>query len=927
MLKTEPNIRPNWYDGQKVSLNDLRDEQNFQIRNAGHLASATAGSGVVLERPTERIVFDSDDLDEFQQGLVAINSFDGRGIFEEPFLCTDRVGGNQLWIELSGLKLDGSQKTTIVILGKNFENELVYETMEFGTNTGDLCTNHYIEVTNLLFGNFLGNGNDSVDGYASLNLGGRIVVTEAGSMRVGRDCLAAHQTAEPDVVLRDFKTWTSSLTLASVISTAIGSSNDIDDLDINTTTARTREFEAGASTSLIIGQKFKMVGDNIQKVTLLLGLESGSTWSGSLVVSVRALQTSTTSPTDFLPDSEIGFDPSTEALEEVSVTQADLEEQGVVLGATAVPVDFFFSNSDLADPERSGLVDGAYYAITIKRSGSSATGTIFVPEARNEDLDLRTTIFSSSVWTDVQETSLWFKVWTSAVKVASGVVYDAGLRLASDKTRTNSNGDLESNVESGIGFTDTSEGAENYIVVQNQDRFSDAEVHPLTGDSVFSKREDAPLFEAVTQDEAQELIEDAADPVILARAVDRNARSNPVITGQLTKPGLALHNEIHVLNPSSDLLTHSVVGSIITPNTLQPSLRYRIVAQETIVDLYGDVDGDGVVSVDDAVLAATLDGYASDLESGTVADAVQLASVLADRTSIAQIMRADVDGDGVVDSADLAELNAFLSDGTAMTAGSSFTRVLLTVEPLTNPLTVLDDDGESSLEIQDADPSLIDNSSFATVNFSIEFKDSWEADRIEITDLRRFTTSIFLDLETQDLQDTPETAGRNSLFIPGDLYLTGSVKNLDGTHHSLDYEEAVIEIELPTGETSGEINIFDTYVVGQMSFGDGTLVSASAINDDQVRFAVMLSSYAKQVGGADFDEPADGYGTVDVDETIGTSMDHDTGTLRIFAKNSVYNPLLPQNRTRISVIVKMKKAGFANSRVRITPTELAEVLV
>lgn len=926
MFTTATLTRPNWYDGQKVSLNDLRDEQNFHIGNVGRLADATAGTGVVLERPAERVIFDSDDLDEFQQGLVAIDSFDGRGIFEDPVLCSDRVGGNQLWIELSGLRLDGFQKTTVVIIGKNFANELIYETMQFGQNTGDLSSNHYIEITNLLFGNFLGNGNTSVDGYGSLNLGGRIVVTEASSMRVGRDCLAVHQTAEPDVVLRDFKVWTASLTLASVISTAIGSSNDIDDLDINTTTARTRDFAAGAATSLVVGQKFKMVGDNIQKVTLLLGLESGTSWSGSLVVGVRALQTSATSVTDFLPDSEIGFDPSTEALEEVTVNQADLEEQGIVLGSTAVPVDFYFSDSDLADPERSGLTSGSYYAITVRRSGSTATGTIFMPEARNDDIDLRTTVFSSSVWTDVTDTSLWFKVWTSAVKVASGVAYDEGLRLASDKTKLDGNGDRVQNIESAVGFTDTSEGAENYITVQSQDRFSDAEVHPSTGDSVFSKRENAPLFEAVTQTEAQELIDDAEAPVILAKVVDENPRSNPTITGTLTKPALALHNEIHVLNPSSDLLTHNVVGSIITPNTLQPSLRYRIVSQETITDLYGDVDGDGEITVDDAVLCGRLDGYASNLESGTVADATQLAAVVAGATSIAQIMRADVDGDGVVDSADLAELNDFLADGTAMTAGSSFTRVLLTVEPLTNPQFYLDEDGNSTLEIQEEDPSLIDNSSFATLNFEIEFQPSWESDRIEITDLRRFTTSIFLDLDRQDLQDSPETAGTNSLFIPGDLYLAGRVRVLDGDSHPLDYEESIIEIELPDGSTSGEIDIFDTYVAGLMRFGDGTLVSASAINNNQVRFAVMLSSYAKQLGAADFDEPADGYGLVDVDETIGVYMDHDTGTLRIFAKNIVYNPLLPQNRTRITVVVKLKRAGFANNNVRITPTELAEVL-
>src|SRR3990167_6690799 len=262
MFDTTRIIRPNFYDGQKVSLNDLQLEQDFSLNNTGRLADVAIGSGVALERPTERVVFDSSDLDVYQSGLVGIDAFDGRGIFETPFLCSDQVGGNQLWIELDGLRLDGFQKTDIVIIAKTFNNTLVYETMEFTKNTGDLSANHYIEVTNLLVNCFLGNNNVSVDGYGSLNLagaisgdaGGTLVVTEASSMRVGRDTLAGSQTIEPDVVMRDFKTWSSAITLRAAIIEAIGSSNDIDDLDINTTTARTREFAAGAATSLIIGQ-------------------------------------------------------------------------------------------------------------------------------------------------------------------------------------------------------------------------------------------------------------------------------------------------------------------------------------------------------------------------------------------------------------------------------------------------------------------------------------------------------------------------------------------------------------------------------------------------------------------------------------------------------------------------------------------------
>lgn len=926
MSDTTPLFRPNWYDFQKVSRDDLQLEQDFQLNNTAALADAVAGSGVLLERPQEKVVFDSDDLNEFQQGLVAINVFDGRGIFETPYICSDQVGGNQLFIELSDVNLDGFQKLTVLVLGKTFENALIYETLEFGSNIGELTQNHFIEVTNLLFNNLFGNSNTSVDGYGSLNLGGRVLVTEASSMRLGRDAIASEQVKEPDIVLRDFKTWSSGVNLSNTISSAIGTSNDIDDLDINTTTAKTREFASGASTALIYGQKFKMSGNNIQKITLLLGLESGTNWSGTLTVGIRALQDTTSTPTDFLPDSEIGFDPTTEALEEVAITQSDLEDRGIVLTSTTQPVDFYFNDAGIADPDRSELVDEQFYVITIRRSGSTATGTLFIEEARNSDIDLRLTVFDSGVWTDVSDSSLWFKVWRDAVRAASGVAYDLGVRITAPKTTTDNNATVVQADAGDVVFSDTAEDAENYIVAQKADTFTDAEVHPRTGDQVFSKKYDGLALSALTQTEVQTLIDDNDHTVILGRARDRNPKSNPTITGQITLPGLGLHNELHLLNPSSDLLNHNVVGSIITPNLLQPSFKYRIISQETITDLFGDVDGDGDIDVDDAVRLGILDGYSSDLNSGTVSPSIQLAAVLNGSTSVAEILRADVDESGAVGSADLAELNDFINNGTAMSAGSSFARVLLTVEPILNPQFYLDSDGVSSLEIQEIDPSLIDNTSFTVLNYSIEFMPSWQAENIELLDLRRYITTTFLDFNSDDLQSDPESGGLNSIFIPGDLYLTGSALSLDGSFHPLDYEETVIEIDLPEGSTIGTINIFDAYIVDKMRFSNGTLVSSSAINDDQVRFAVSVSSISKQTDGYDFDEPSDGYNIEDVQEVLGTYMDHSTGMLRIYAKNISYNPLLPQIRTRITVVVKLKRAGFANDRITISPTILAELL-
>lgn len=914
--------RPSWYDGQHVDKQDLDAEQAAHGSLAAANFDAVAGSGVLLEFAQEPVIFDSDSLDAFQQGLDAINSFDGQGVLEDPYTTSDPVGGTQLSFTMTDARLDGFLQTEVFIIGKSFDQSLIYEVVELGGNIVEVTRNHFTEVTNILFQNFRGNDNTTVDGYGSFDVGGRLIIAEASSMHPMRDPILDQQIDEPQQNFARFKTYTSGKTLQTVLEEAIGASNDVDDLDINTTAAATRTFAEGGATDVIYGQKFLMQGDNIQKVTLLLSLASGSTWSGTLLLGVRALQTTTTCSTDFLPDDDIGFDPNTEALEEIALTQSDLELQGVVLDSTPQEVDFYFTSSNLSNPQLSNLVEGNYYAITLRRAGSSTTGTIEVQEARNSDsLARRLTVFDNSVWTDVPNSTLWYRIWGDAARVASGVAYDLGIRLVTPKTTTDNNGVLVQNFTEDYDFANTSEDAENYLILEASTEFTTVEAHPRTGDSIFSRKEDAPTFSVLEQSDVFTLLNANDETVVLARLRDSNPRSNPTISGTTLYPALGFGNTFTVINPGSDLLTQNVVGSILVPNTSLPSLKYRIISQTIYTDLYGDTNSDGEINVTDAARVTQLDGYAADLVSGSVLAATQLAAVLGGSTSIAEILRADVNASGVVDSTDLAIVNLQINDGYAFPAGSSFTRVELALEPLTDPKTVLSGEAVSQLRIEVSDPSLIDNAAFSAVPWRIDFQESWEPEHVEVLDLRRFVTTTFLDFNTSDLTSDPENGGLNSLFVPGDLFLTGSVKELDGTFHPLDFEKNVIEIELPAGDTSGEVNIFESYVVGRMQFSDGTLVANTGITDSQVRFDVQISSHVKDLDGYD----ADGYGGT-ADEAIGTYLDHSTGLLRIKASSVVYNTLFPQLRTRISIVVSLKKAGFKNSVVLIDPDELNRVL-
>lgn len=922
-MSNERLNRPSFFDFQRVTKEDMKSEQSFQLNNTAAALDAVAGSGVLLDFPQEPVVFDSDDLDEAQQGFVAIDQFDGQGILSEPYKATDLVEGNQLSLTLSESRVAGFVNTLVFILGKTFDSSLIYETVEFDNNVTKMTRNHFIEVTNILFQNLRGNTNTSVDGYGCYDVGGRIIVAEAGSMLADVSSISASQTAEPNIEFANFKTAVSGKTLQTTIQEAIGDSNDIDDLDINTTAAQTRLFEEDASSEVIYAQKFLSKTNNIQKVTLLLSLESGSDWSGALSLSIRKLQTSVASGS-FLPDDEIGFDPSTEAIEEIFVTQDDLEDMGIILNSTIQKVDFVFSGTNVANPSLSTIEVDTFYALTLRRTGSSDTGTIVLQEATNSDSSAqRLCVFENDVWTDIDDSTLWYIVWTDAAMAASGIAYDKGIRLVSVKTDEGDDGIQEQSFTENYSFDNSGEDVENYLIVQKSVDTTTPKAHPRTGDSIDTREEDVPEFSVLSEDDVVSLLDAGEETVVLARFRDRNARSNPTITGDSNYPCLALGNIFTVISPGSDLLVQNVVGSILTPNTDKPTLRYRITKQTTFTDLYGDTNLDELINTTDAARIAALDGYSTDLNSGSVSSTVQLAAVLGGSVTMSELIRADVSGDVVIDSVDLGNINDFIDDGTALPAGSSFTRIELEVEPVTNQQISLDGDAQSTLAMEDLDSDFTNNTAFSPIPYQIDFVATWIPDNVEVVDLRRFVTTTFIDFSEDDLSSSPESGGLNSLFVPGDLYLTGSVKELDGTTHPLDYEKVVIEIELPDGDTVGEVNIFDEFVVEICKFSDGSLVSSSAINNNQVKFSLSISSYTKDIDGYDISD--DGYGNT-VDEAVGTYLDHDTGLLRLNCENITNSVLFPELRTRLVLTVELKKAGFNNSNQFIDGDTLTSLL-
>jgi len=932
--------RVNFFDGQEVSETDLDVEQSAWHNGLANAVDFLAGSGVEKDSAVQRVLFDSDDVPASISSLISSTSFDG-----EPIYPTDAFGqvvflqpsdaseGNQLEVEISGSSLDGTPSAKVFVFGQIFGGTFTHEVLVFDKNTSIVTRNYFNNIVSIMTQDFLGNQNTIVDGVASRNNGGRLRILEALPMSLTHDTIMAEQVAEPSMDYVNFKPATLSKTLDIVLDEIAATEGlSKDDLRINVTATTTRTLPINESTGMIVGQKFKATTNNIQKISVLLSVEENTLatpgqefdWSGEIIVGIRALQTTTTCPTAAIPNTSIEFDPELYPLAEVSFSQNDLEDIGVILTDEPQVVDFVFTQSLLANPNiEPSIVPGKYYILTIRRSGDLSKGNIVLQEAENTNVsdtdDMMMSVFSQNVWTDIPESDLWFRIHTDAIRITSGTAFDGGVQITSNKTKKNdSTGVLEPYVNGYYNLLDISSSAKNYVIVQKSTEFSDSIPHPSTGNQVFTRILDVPDVVVVSEDTLTTLIDAGTEPIILGYATDTNPIGNPSITGYTEFPGLARSNTLTLINPSSDITNNNLVGSILTPNTGEPELKYRIIKVQSYDDAYGDINNDLGVDVFDVSRALILDGYSKTLVDGTVSSVDQQRAIVAGTVTMEEIIRADVTNDGEIDILDAQLIQQNISLGTSFSSGSTFNRVVITVESLTSPLS-------TTPNIIGSDSSFNDVP-FSQIQFRIDFVPLWTQSNITIVDLRRFVPNTFTQLESDDITGSTPNGGKNVAYIPGDLLLGGNLLTPEGESYSVDLEVNTITIDLPDGDTQGEVDIFTNFIKNKMYFSDGSLVTADAITDNQIKVSAAIGSLAKN------NEDLDGYdfqsidGVTTVDTSVSVLYMQEFGLLRIRAYNIKNISTVPELKTKIILTVFLKKAGFANSEVEVTPQELSDIL-
>ena len=994
MTKRLPVATPymNWRDGQQVDQADLQFEQSHNLQSSSAIVNNFFGSGLIPYSPVLKTLFDSDELSTLQSSYVGSNDFDGRGIL--PTLQpTDNLLGAQIKFTLSDSEVTTRKSVKVCLIGLDFENTVQYEFFYFFKNETQISKKHYKNIITLLFNDFKGNNN------CSLNLGGRMLVQEALPMELSRDALMAVQNLEPNLFFRDFKVVDQtvgpnvSMVLYNTLQDALnegGPTYSVDSLDINIGYLNLLTFEEDDITTRY-GQKFKATCNNIQKIRLLLGVENNNApsnnltadsfdWTGDLILSVHSLQVSVACPTDSIPDNAIDYSPNPAPIAQIVITQAILTSQGIILTDTAQPIDFIFSSTRLGAYINTGITVGNYYIVTIQRAGDASSGIIFTESGNNISSDSIFSTFNGVAWTDDATQSLWFEVCSDAIKVADGIGYDEGNSVSIPKTSTDATtGATIDYSEDAIPFSNNGQDVLNYVVVQSVNDLITEVQDDRTGSPVYSQQTTVAEISTLTQLQLDSL-KSSEEPIILGYTYDINNRSSYTVNGTQIYIGLVEDYTYHIVNAPPEMKLHNLVGAKFTPNTGNPVDNDYIIYKVLLcTDGYGDIDGSGTVDGYDVLRAYELlnENITTTLTQNKIRDGY---------FTILEFLRADINGDGVITGSDVSNIEKLYNKDPSVVLpfGATFERITLYLEnfigrtdyyyqcvsgyarlyytvPTAVSYTALDANEllfygyPVPVEIISSD-SAFETVPFVATNYRIAITPKWMEQLVKCTYTGRLLPCSFTDMDGPVSNDCSDpisfscstleknydaVGGQNNYFVPGNLIIgDGSILGSDGNNYPIDFESNTINLILPDGYLNNKsIDLFNTLIAAEnsiskftsksfpaMKFSDCSYVQKNALDKNQVRFIVSISSLSQNIDGYSISGNDIGWGLI-VDPLVGCSIDPIKGVLTIMSSNVNSNIIDPTQNCKISIQVLLKKSGWKNKPIDIYPDQLNFLLV
>jgi len=198
---------------------------------------------------------------------------------------------------------------------------------------------------------------------------------------------------------------------------------------------------------------------------------------------------------------------------------------------------------------------------------------------------------------------------------------------------------------------------------------------------------------------------------------------------------------------------------------------------------------------------------------------------------------------------------------------------------------------------------------------------------IETSGFNEFTCDDNCPIEVSYPLELSFDPGVVNKYVPGNLIVGGQILNTNKDYFKVDFEVGSITIEVPDNflGTEKSINIFSNFVYEYangktisgfkaMKFADCTYVQSTALLNNQVRFDVSMQAFSPILDGYDLLDEG-----IIVDPKMGVYVDQLTGLLRLNFTNITKDVTKPTLSTKVQITVFLKKAGFNNEPLLISP--------
>lgn len=717
--------RVSWFDGIAPENTDFQVDQDSAIIRASDIVNDFSGSGVLQKTPIVLPpILDTSRPNTNNISFSNINAgkYDGLGIFADR-QPVDTTYGDQLVINCENVDIPLYSPLKVAIFGKVYDPSIIggtptLEFLTFERNGKKATFNYFKSVIAIFFNNFSG-GSGRTDIVASsvssintsINNTGKITIREVGPLEVLEHGVILHQIDTPNLLVRDFITSTITRTfkdeLTLVINTAQNtgyasvSLSDLNQLPLNTSGITTKPFLDNTTSGVLYGQKIFIPTNNIQQLSFSLSLSDDAYgWSGEFVIGIRSLQTKSTN--QFA--NKIDMDPDINILFEASFTQNDLFNNGFILTKVPQEIKFNFIGSVLGQPNGI-IIPNQYYIITLTRRADISIGKILIDIGPKILLDSKFTTFSPITrgWIDDSQNDLWFKIYSAAIRVSSGIAYTTdGIMVSLQKTITAQDGSIVSAIAGPYSLAVVDPiASDNIVVLTSIQDYEDKGEHPRTGNLVFLRVIDKVSITIFSTTQFMTLVASTSNinqsnfPIVLGVVNDINNKLNIPFSGVITLPGQVRKDQIVLFNTNiSDELLR--VNNIIIPNNSTNGIKYRIVKSVSTTQYLGDFNNDKIFTssdlVEQAIVQDTFSAQSTNTFSATSFDPYSIfdprsRDVLGfGKETVENFILADVDGYLTINSIDLARLQYLTTTLPALVMPSpTITTVQeLTLENITN---------------------------------------------------------------------------------------------------------------------------------------------------------------------------------------------------------------------------------------------------